>query len=199
MHIRTAQPVGSKPLVLEYRLRISPATVRLEFAALERMGLIFQPHTSAGRVPSDMGLSLLRGRNPQDAPPFAVPFAVVEQQFARRYGEVRDLLGTACQLLSQCTNYAAFAILPRRQSERVKGVHFHVLPDHRLVVMVRRTSAAAQDHPFARTCRPPPMAVGCQLAERPFAGIDFPPIALAEMGASHPARDGSASFVAGRF
>ena len=136
MHIRTAQPVGSKPLVLEYRLRISPATVRLEFAALERMGLIFQPHTSAGRVPSDMGYRFFVDEILKMRPLSPSRLRSWEQQFARRYGEVRDLLGTACQLLSQCTNYAAFAILPRRQSERVKGVHFHALPDHRLVVMV---------------------------------------------------------------
>jgi heat-inducible transcriptional repressor len=136
MHIRTAQPVGSKPLVLEYRLRISPATVRLEFAALERMGLIFQPHTSAGRVPSDMGYRVFVDEILQTRPLPPHQLRSWEQQFARRYGEVRDLLVMACQLLSQCTNYAAFAVLPRRQSESVRGIHFSLLPDNRVVVMV---------------------------------------------------------------
>ena len=136
MHIRTAQPVGSKPLVLEYRLRISPATVRLEFAALERMGLIFQPHTSAGRVPSDMGYRVFVDEILQTRPLPPHQLRSWEQQFARRYGEVRDLLVMACQLLSQCTNYAAFAVLPRRQSESVRGIYFSLLPDNRVVVMV---------------------------------------------------------------
>lgn len=136
MHVRTAQPVGSKPLVLEYRLTISPATVRLEFAALERMGLIFQPHTSAGRVPSDMGYRVFVDEILTPRPLPLERLRLWEQRFAQRYSEIRDLLGTACQLLSQSTDYAAWALLPRHETERVKGVHFSVLPGNRVVVMV---------------------------------------------------------------
>lgn len=136
MHVRTAQPVGSKPLVMEYRLNISPATVRLEFAALERMGLIFQPHTSSGRVPSDMGYRVFVDEILTTRPVSLHRLRSWEQRFAQRYGEVRDLFGTVCQFLSHSTDYAAWALLPRRDTERVKGVHFSVLPDKRVVVMV---------------------------------------------------------------
>jgi len=136
LHVKTAQPVGSKAVVLEYRLNISPATVRLEFAALERMGLIFQPHTSAGRVPSDSGYrvfvnEVLRVR---PLPPYRL--RLWEQKLSHRYGEVRDLLQAACRLLSQCTDYASWAILPRRETEVVRGVHFSLLPDRRVVAIL---------------------------------------------------------------
>ncbi|MDF2379213.1 MAG: hypothetical protein P1V18_03250 [Candidatus Gracilibacteria bacterium] len=53
--IRTAAPVGSRTIVHEYKMKVSPATVRNEMAKLEEQGLIIQPHTSAGRVPTAKG------------------------------------------------------------------------------------------------------------------------------------------------
>ena len=54
-YIATAQPVASAQLVRRYRLEVSPATVRNELASLEELGLLTHPHTSAGRVPTDLG------------------------------------------------------------------------------------------------------------------------------------------------
>lgn len=54
-HVRSANPVGSKLLAEKYRLDVSPATVRNDMAQLEKEGLIYQPHTSAGRVPTEEG------------------------------------------------------------------------------------------------------------------------------------------------
>jgi transcriptional regulator of heat shock response len=54
-YVRTAEPVGSKELVSQYNFGVSPATVRAEMHSLERGGLLRQPHTSAGRVPTDVG------------------------------------------------------------------------------------------------------------------------------------------------
>lgn len=54
-YIATAYPVGSRTIARKYDLGVSPATVRNEMADLEDMGLIEQPHTSAGRIPSQMG------------------------------------------------------------------------------------------------------------------------------------------------
>ena len=54
-YVSTREPVGSKALVERHRLGVSPATVRNDMAALEEEGLIAQPHTSAGRIPTDKG------------------------------------------------------------------------------------------------------------------------------------------------
>jgi transcriptional regulator of heat shock response len=53
--VQTAEPVGSKTIILSYNFKVSPATVRNDMAELEEQGLIMQPHTSAGRVPTDKG------------------------------------------------------------------------------------------------------------------------------------------------
>jgi len=54
-YIKTAEPVGSKPLALKGKLKVSSATIRNEMAELEKQGLVFQPHTSAGRIPTEDG------------------------------------------------------------------------------------------------------------------------------------------------
>ena len=57
-YVRTAEPVGSRTISKKYDLGISPATIRNEMADLEEMGYLTHPHTSAGRVPSDMAIAL---------------------------------------------------------------------------------------------------------------------------------------------
>jgi heat-inducible transcriptional repressor len=54
-YVETAQPVASVAIVSEYDLGVSPATVRNDLAALEKLGLLTHPHTSAGRVPTELG------------------------------------------------------------------------------------------------------------------------------------------------
>ena len=61
-YVATQEPVGSKALVERHRLGVSPATVRNDMAALEEEGLITQPHTSAGRIPTDKGYRLFVDR-----------------------------------------------------------------------------------------------------------------------------------------
>lgn len=67
-YIRTAEPVGSQVLVRKCRLNFSPATVRNEMAELEETGYLFQPHTSAGRVPTDKGYRFYVDRVVPEAP-----------------------------------------------------------------------------------------------------------------------------------
>ena len=67
-YVSTREPVGSKALVERHRLGVSPATVRNDMAALEEEGLIAQPHTSAGRIPTDKGYRFFVDRLTQIKP-----------------------------------------------------------------------------------------------------------------------------------
>src|ERR687889_1953104 len=67
-YVSTQEPVGSKSLVERHQLGVSPATVRNDMAALEEEGLIAQPHTSAGRIPTDKGYRLFVDRLSQLKP-----------------------------------------------------------------------------------------------------------------------------------
>src|SRR3989338_1496284 len=56
--IETAEPVGSNTILISYQFHVSPATIRNDMMSLEKSGYIFQPHTSAGRIPTDKGYRL---------------------------------------------------------------------------------------------------------------------------------------------
>src|SRR5437764_14017369 len=74
-YVRTREPVGSKTLVERHSLGVSPATIRNDMASLEEDGYIAQPHTSAGRVPTDKGYRMFVDRLTQ-----AKPLSVAEKK-----------------------------------------------------------------------------------------------------------------------
>ena len=120
-YIETALPVGSAH-VSRSGLGVSPATVRNEMALLERDGYLTQPHTSAGRVPTDKGYRFFVD---QLTTPGALP-AVQRQQvrefFARAHGEIEQMLHDTSRLLSNLTDYAAVIVAPALEGAVVRSV-----------------------------------------------------------------------------
>src|SRR5436305_2116567 len=121
-YIETAQPVGSAHVARTTDLAVSPATVRNEMAALEREGYLAQPHTSAGRVPTDQGYRFfvdhLTG-------PGALPAAQrqqVREFFANAHGELEQMLYDTSSLLSGLTSYAALVMAPPSERATVRSV-----------------------------------------------------------------------------
>ena len=111
-YIETAQPVGSTHVARTTELGVSPATVRNEMAALEREGYLTQPHTSAGRVPTDQGYRFFVD---QLTGPGALPAAQrqqVREFFATTHGELEQMLHDTSSLLSGLTSYAALILGP---------------------------------------------------------------------------------------
>jgi heat-inducible transcriptional repressor len=97
-HVATGLPVGSKALAADPELGYGPSTIRNELAVLEEVGLLAHPHTSAGRVPTDAGLPLLRRPDPP-SPRSAAP---LELSLVRR--EVDEAMRATSEALSQVTN-----------------------------------------------------------------------------------------------
>ncbi len=123
-HIDTAQPVGSSAVAASAHLDVSSATVRSEMVALEREGYLAQPHTSAGRIPTDKGYRYF-----VDHLHSGVLGAVQQQQvkefFASVRGEVEEVLEQTSTLLSQMTSYTSVVVgassRPRHDLERAIG------------------------------------------------------------------------------
>jgi heat-inducible transcriptional repressor len=108
-HIDTAQPVGSSSVAANAELFVSPATVRTEMVALEREGYLAQPHTSAGRVPTDKGYRYF-----VDHLEAGVIGPAQQRQirefFAHVRGEVEDVLEQTATLLSRLTSYTSVVV-----------------------------------------------------------------------------------------
>ena len=111
--IQTAEPVGSKTIILTYNFKVSPATVRNDMAALEEEGMITQPHTSAGRVPTDKGYRFYVDElaDYQLAKEIAQK-TLRELREKARADFAKERVQAAVQLLSQATPNMAFATIP---------------------------------------------------------------------------------------
>jgi heat-inducible transcriptional repressor len=121
-YIQTAQPVGSTHVARSGALAVSPATVRNEMAVLEHDGYLVQPHTSAGRVPTDKGYRFFVD---QLTEPGALPTAqrhLVRDFFAVAHGELEQMLHDTSTLLSRVTDYAAVVLGPAPEGATVRSV-----------------------------------------------------------------------------
>src|SRR5487761_553513 len=108
-HIDTAQPVGSSAVAASADLDVSSATVRSEMVALEREGFLAQPHTSAGRVPTDKGYRYFVDHL-QSGVLGSVQQKQIKEFFAHVRGEVEDVLEQTSLLLSQLTTYTSVVV-----------------------------------------------------------------------------------------
>jgi heat-inducible transcriptional repressor len=112
-YITTAEPVGSKALVDEFNLQVSSATIRNSFVLLEKAGLLYQPHTSAGRVPSDSGYRMYVDELLQ--PDLTVGSKVqsaLSSQLDWEKWSLEALLHGAAQILATLSGYIAIVTPP---------------------------------------------------------------------------------------
>ncbi len=111
--INTAEPVGSQTIIVSYKFDVSPATIRNDMAELEDEGLIYQPHTSAGRVPTDLGYRLFIDEmaNFEEARKKAVQ---VLKQVTNEYRiqKAKEKVYDGVELIARSTENVSFATLP---------------------------------------------------------------------------------------
>ena len=121
-YIETAQPVGSNQIARRDGINVSSATVRNEMVALEQDGFLAQPHTSAGRVPTDKGyrffVDSLVGPGQLDAG----RRQQVKSFFSTAHGALEDMLHSTSQLLANLTDYAAVVVGPTHEQATVRSV-----------------------------------------------------------------------------
>src|SRR3954452_13790177 len=143
-YIETAQPVGSAHVARATDLGVSPATVRNEMAALEREGYLAQPHTSAGRVPTDQGYRFFVD---QLTGPGALPAPQrqqVREFFAHAHGELEQMLHDTSSLLSGLTSYAALVLPPPSERATVRSVQVVGLANRVAMVVVVLSNGAIE-------------------------------------------------------
>lgn len=134
-YIETAQPVGSAAVAPQ--VQASSATVRNDMALLEQEGYLHQPHTSAGRVPTEKGYRLFVDTMVEPIPLGGEQSQQVRSFFARTHGELEGLLHDTSRLLSDLTQYAAVVTGPAVETASIRSVQLVGLtPRHALAVVV---------------------------------------------------------------
>ena len=134
-YVATREPVGSKSLLERHDLGVSAATVRNDMSVLEDEGLITQPHTSAGRVPTDKGYRAF-----VDHVATVKPLSAAERRaihaFLAEAGDVDDLLTRTVRLLAQLTHQVAVVQYPLHRQARVKHVELVKVAEQLLLVVM---------------------------------------------------------------
>ena len=134
-YVRTHEPVGSKGLVDRHSLGVSPATIRNDMAVLEEEGFIAQPHTSAGRIPTDKGYRLFVDRLSQVKPLSPAERRAIENFLAGAV-DLDDVMGRSVRLLAQITRQVALVQYPSLTSSAVRHVELVPLSEHRLLLVL---------------------------------------------------------------
>ena len=135
-HIISASPIGSRTLAKKYNLDVSPATIRNEMADLEDLGYLEQPHTSAGRIPSDKGyryyVDELVRREKNEVPGMVKNIEDLYQGLQ----DVQDIISGMAKMLSNMTHYTAMVSEPKSQVSKLKKVEIMQLADNSLLLVL---------------------------------------------------------------
>jgi len=124
-YIHTATPVASEALVRKYRLNLSSATVRHELAGLEESMLIYQPHTSAGRVPTDLGYRYFVEHLMQESALSLNEQRLIRHQFYQVQDQLDQWVRLTASVMARLLHSAAVMTSPRSSEGQVK--HFEIL------------------------------------------------------------------------
>ncbi|NEM07975.1 heat-inducible transcriptional repressor HrcA [Geodermatophilus normandii] len=133
--VSTNDPVGSKALAERHDLGVSPATIRNDMAVLEEQGYITQPHTSAGRVPTDKGYRLFVDRLSAVKPLSAAERKAIER-FLDGAVDLHDVLGRTVRLLAQLTSQVAVVQYPTLSRSAVRHLEVVQLTGSRLLLVL---------------------------------------------------------------
>jgi len=125
-YILTAEPIGSRTISKNYNLNISPATIRNEMSDLEELGYLKQPHTSAGRIPSDKGyrfyvdslIDIKRAPGSLEE--------TIREKYLTKKKEVQDIIQVTSRMLSQLTKYTALVASPTLSEHYFQ--HLQIVP-----------------------------------------------------------------------
>ena len=131
--METGEPVGSRTVSKYTDLNLSSATIRNEMSDLEEMGYILQPHTSAGRIPSDKAYRLyvdtILQRKDEEV-------SEMKELMVEKADKIDLLLKQVAKLLAQNTNYTSMVTKPKYQHKRIKFIQLNPMGERQLLVLV---------------------------------------------------------------
>ena len=134
-YVATREPVGSKVLVERHSLGVSPATIRNDMAALEEEGYIAQPHTSAGRVPTDLGYRLFVDRLSAVKPLSSAERRAIHE-FLDHAVDLDDVMVRTVRLLAQITRQVALVQYPSLSRSAIRHIDLVALSTTRVIMII---------------------------------------------------------------
>jgi heat-inducible transcriptional repressor len=143
-YVETAQPVGSAHLAQSGDLGVSAATVRNEMAALEHEGYLTQPHTSAGRVPTEKGYRFFVDRMAGRRQLRPEELTTVREFFAHAHGELEQMLLDTSRLLAHLTDLASVVVAPAADTATLRSLQLVGLSERNALLFVVLSTGAVE-------------------------------------------------------
>jgi heat-inducible transcriptional repressor len=135
-YIRSAEPVGSRTISKREDIGYSSATIRNEMADLEELGYLEQPHTSAGRIPSNKGYRFYVDQLVRMPFMRAEEATYIRRVFAERFYEFEQVMNQAASILSSLTNYTSIVLGHEIKTTKLKAIQMVPLSSHSAVVIL---------------------------------------------------------------
>lgn len=135
-YLETAEPVGSRTISRRLPLGLSSATIRNEMSDLEEMGLIVQPHTSAGRIPSTKGYRLYVDHLVGLAGKPMEQFDALRGLLQKKYVQLDSLMKEMGDILAELTKYTAVVAMPQFRKTRIKRLQLVPLDPYSMILVV---------------------------------------------------------------
>lgn len=145
-YINTAEPVGSRTIAKKYNLGVSSATIRNEMSDLEEMGLIIQPHSSAGRVPSVKGYRLYVDELMQYKKLDEHKIKILEEIIESSINKIDYLMKETAQALAELTNYTAITSKPGISKTKLKHMQLIPLDENSIILVSVTDTNVVQNH-----------------------------------------------------
>ncbi|MDP4127408.1 MAG: heat-inducible transcriptional repressor HrcA [Bacillota bacterium] len=145
-YIATAEPIGSRTIARKFDLGVSPATIRNEMADLEDLGYIEQPHTSAGRIPSDAGYRYFvdclmdpQVLNDEEK-------GIIERESTKRIQQIQEVISHTSKLLSELTNLTSIVLGPHKAKSAFGKMHFLPYQPGQVIMVIVKENGVVENH-----------------------------------------------------
>ena len=135
-YIGTAEPVGSRTISKKENLGLSSATIRNEMADLEEMGYLIQPHTSAGRIPSDAGYRFYVNSLMSNYKIGMEAVSQLRNLLETRVSQLEKLIKYAAAIASSLTDYATVAAAPKENNSEIRKIDLVPVSNHTVMLIV---------------------------------------------------------------
>ncbi len=143
-YIASAGPVGSRVIANKFKMGVSPATIRNTLQDLEELGLVAQPHTSAGRVPTDLGYRVYVDYILKPEALSEAEQNVIKEEIFKEGRGIKELLGQTCRVLSEITHQLGVSSAPRFEEGILKRIELIPLSHERIMAVVVVESGLAR-------------------------------------------------------
>lgn len=145
-YIQTAEPIGSRTIAKKYNLGVSSATIRNEMSDLEELGLIIQPHASAGRVPSDKGYRLYVDRLMRSRKLSKEEIVFLEETVKKNITHIDYMMRQTAKALAMLTNYTTVISEPKAKKVKIKHVQLIPFDETAIITVIVTDNKIVKNH-----------------------------------------------------